>query len=231
MDEGLIRANARAFKKSIDEFYDGNGLVCYASKAFCCKEMCRIMHEEGIGLDVVSGGELYTAINSGFPTNKICFHGNNKVDDELTLAISHGVQRIVVDNIFELKRLNELAIKLRKKVGILLRIKPGIDAHTHDFIRTGQIDSKFGFALETGEAFEAVQLAINSENLELSGLHCVITSYSIHYTKLYDEIKNSRLSPCGAVKCSVAFRTHTHRTRPYLRGRVRTNSGRTKCDY
>lgn len=176
MDEGLIRANARAFKKSIDEFYDGNGLVCYASKAFCCKEMCRIMHEEGIGLDVVSGGELYTAINSGFPTNKICFHGNNKVDDELTLAISHGVQRIVVDNIFELKRLNELAIKLRKKVGILLRIKPGIDAHTHDFIRTGQIDSKFGFALETGEAFEAVQLAINSENLELSGLHCHIGS-------------------------------------------------------
>lgn len=176
MDEELIRENCRSFKTSIDKYYNGKGLVCYASKAFCCKEICRIMHEEGMGLDVVSSGELYTAINAGFPINQICFHGNNKVEDELTLAISYGVQRIVVDNIFELNKLNDLAGKLRKKVGIMFRIKPGIDAHTHDFVKTGQIDSKFGFALETGEAFEAVKLALSCENLELRGLHCHIGS-------------------------------------------------------
>jgi len=176
MDEALIRENCKSFKASIEKFYDGKGLVCYASKAFCCKEICRIMHEEGIGLDVVSSGELYTAINAGFPTNMVCFHGNNKVEDELTLAISYGVQRIVVDNVFELNKINDLAGKLHKKVGIMLRIKPGIDAHTHDFIRTGQIDSKFGFALETGEAFEAVKLALECDNLQLKGIHCHIGS-------------------------------------------------------
>lgn len=176
MDEGLIRENCKAFKSSMDNFYEGKGLVCYASKAFCCKEICRIMAEEGLGLDVVSSGELCTAINAGFPTNKICFHGNNKTDDELTYAMRYGVERVVVDNIFELERLDALAGKLHKKIGIMFRIKPGIDAHTHDFIRTGQIDSKFGFALETGEAFEAVKKAIKCQNITLRGLHCHIGS-------------------------------------------------------
>ena len=176
MDEGLIREHCRSFKQSMDKYYGGNGLVCYASKAFCCKHMCRIMNEEGMGLDVVSQGELYTAISSGFPTAKICFHGNNKTDDELTLAISHGVGRIIVDNIYELNRLDELAQKLHKKPNIMFRIKPGIDAHTHDFVKTGQIDSKFGFALETGEAMEAVKEAVALENVNLVGLHCHIGS-------------------------------------------------------
>ena len=176
MDEELIRQNSNLFKNSIDKFYNGNGMVCYASKAFCCKEMCRIMNEEGIGLDVVSGGELNTAISVGFPTDKICFHGNNKSKDELTLAIRYGVNRIVVDNLTELEKLNTLAEKHHKNVGIFLRIKPGVDAHTHDFIRTGQIDSKFGFALETGEAFNAIEQAINYEHIEFRGIHCHIGS-------------------------------------------------------
>lgn len=176
MDEALIRENCRSFKKSIDRYYGGKGLVCYASKAFCCKAICRVMMSENIGLDVVSEGELYTAASVGFPMENVCFHGNNKTDGELSLAIEHKVGRIIVDNIFELERLNKLAKEKGLKANIMYRIKPGIDAHTHDFVRTGQIDSKFGFALETGEAFEAVQKAISLENIELVGLHCHIGS-------------------------------------------------------
>ncbi|MCH5349437.1 MAG: diaminopimelate decarboxylase [Oscillospiraceae bacterium] len=176
MDEDLIRENCRSFKNSIDKYYGGEGLVCYASKAFCCKAMCRIMMDEGIGLDVVSEGELFTASSVGFPMDKVCFHGNNKTDEELSLAIRYGVGRIIVDNIYELERLNRLAGESGKKVNIMYRIKPGIDAHTHDFIRTGQIDSKFGFALETGEAFDAVRKTLEMENVDLVGLHCHIGS-------------------------------------------------------
>lgn len=176
MDEDLIRENCRSFKNSIDRFYDGRGRACFASKAFCCKAICRIIAEEGMGLDVVSAGELYTAISAGFPMEKICFHGNNKTKDELTLAISHGVGRIAVDNLEELHMLDSLCAKLNKRADIIFRIKPGIDAHTHDFVRTGQIDSKFGFALQTGEALNAVKEAIALGHVTLKGLHCHIGS-------------------------------------------------------
>ena len=175
-DENEIRNNLREFKKSIDENYGGNGLVVYASKAFCCKEMCRICTQEGTGIDVVSGGELYTALSVGFPTDRIVFHGNNKTYDELVMAVTNNVGRIIVDNVTELESLNEVAASQGKTVGIMLRIKPGIDAHTHDFIRTGQIDSKFGFALETGEAMAAVKEALKMPNIKLRGLHCHIGS-------------------------------------------------------
>lgn len=176
MDEGLIREHCRSFKESMDRYYGGQGLVCYASKAFCCKAMCRIMLEEGLGLDVVSEGELYTALSVGFPAEKLCFHGNNKTDHELSYALENGVGRIIVDNIYELDRLNRLAEKTGRTANIMYRIKPGIDAHTHNFIMTGQIDSKFGFALETGEAYEAVKKAIECSHINLVGLHCHIGS-------------------------------------------------------
>lgn len=176
MDEGLIREHCRSFKESMDKYYGGQGLVCYASKAFCCKAMCRIMLEEGLGLDVVSEGELYTALSVGFPAEKLCFHGNNKTDHELSYALENGVGRIIVDNIYELERLNRLAEKTGRTANIMYRIKPGIDAHTHNFIMTGQIDSKFGFALETGEAYEAVKKAIECSHINLVGLHCHIGS-------------------------------------------------------
>ena len=175
-DEEQIRKNCRDFVKSIEENYDGHGLACYASKAFSCLEMCRICKDEKMGLDVVSGGEIFTAVKAGFPTDKICFHGNNKTIDELTMALDNNIGRIVVDNIEELKTLSDLAAKTNKTAKIMFRIKPGIDAHTHSFIRTGQIDSKFGFALETGEAMKAVKLAIDAKNIELCGVHCHIGS-------------------------------------------------------
>lgn len=176
MDENQVRKHCKSFKESIDRFYDGNGLVCYASKAFSCKEMYRIVASEGLGVDVVSGGELYTAMEAGTDPKKVCFHGNNKTIEELKMALSYGVGRIVADNIYEMKNLDALCREYGKKADILLRIKPGVDAHTHDFIRTGQIDSKFGFALETGEAFEAVKFALNCENLNFTGVHCHIGS-------------------------------------------------------
>ena len=138
--------------------------------------MCRICAEEGVGIDVVSGGELYTALSVGFPTDKIVFHGNNKTRDELIMAVDNNVGRVIVDNITELENLNAIAADKGKNIGIMLRIKPGIDAHTHEFIKTGQIDSKFGFALETGEALEAIKTALVMSNVTLRGLHCHIGS-------------------------------------------------------
>lgn len=176
MDEQQIRANCRKYKNSIDRFYDGNGIVAYASKAFCCKAICKIALEEGLGLDVVSSGELYTAKSVGFPPERIYFHGNNKTVPELADALAYGVGRIVVDNLTELELLNKLAAAQHKKVKIMLRIKPGIDAHTHAFIRTGQIDSKFGLALETEEAMQAVKAALACSHIELTGIHCHIGS-------------------------------------------------------
>ncbi len=176
MDENVIRSNMRAFKSSMDQYYGGKGLVCYASKAFSCKEIYRIAKEEGIGADVVSIGEMYTAKSVGFPMDQVCFHGNNKTRRELEAALDWGVTRIVVDNLTELHTLSALAKEKGIIAEILLRIKPGIDAHTHDFIRTGQIDSKFGLALETGEAMEGVKEALAAESVTLRGLHCHIGS-------------------------------------------------------
>ena len=175
-DENEIRKNLKEFRKSIDDEYGGNGLVVYASKAFCCKEMMRICMQEGVGVDVVSGGELYTALSVDFPTENIVFHGNNKIYDELVMAVENNVGRVIVDNLTELETLNTIAAEKGAKIGIMLRIKPGIDAHTHSFIKTGQIDSKFGFALETGEALDAIKEAISMSNVELRGLHCHIGS-------------------------------------------------------
>ena len=176
MDEELVRKNLRRFHESMQKYYGGKGYVHYASKAFSCKEMCRIVDSEGDGLDVVSIGELYTAVQADFPMEKIGFHGNNKTDEELRYAVEKGVGHIIVDNIDELRRLENISAELKARPDIMFRIKPGIDAHTHQFIMTGQIDSKFGFALETGEAFEAVKEAVACENVRLAGLHCHIGS-------------------------------------------------------
>ncbi|MBR5682300.1 MAG: diaminopimelate decarboxylase [Ruminococcus sp.] len=176
MDEQVVRTSLRRFHDSMNKYYDGKGEVHYASKAFSCMEMCRIVASEGDGLDVVSIGELYTAVKAGFPMEKVGFHGNNKTDEELEYALKVGVGHIIVDNISELHRLEIIAEKSNSQPKIMFRIKPGIDAHTHDFVKTGQIDSKFGFALETGEAFEAVKEAVSCKNVKLVGLHCHIGS-------------------------------------------------------
>ena len=176
IDEDLLRENCRVYKNAMDKYYGGNGLVLYANKALCTLFTCRVAMEEGLGIDVVSGGELYTAIKAGFPMDKVYFHGNNKTADEIELAVKNGVGCFIVDNIYELETLNETAKKYGVVQNIMFRIKPGVDAHTHDFIRTGQIDSKFGVALENGEAFEIVEKASKMSNVKVTGVHCHIGS-------------------------------------------------------
>lgn len=176
LDEDLFRRNCRVYKNAMDKYYNGNGLVLYANKAFCSLYTCKIVAQEGLGADVVSGGELYTAIKAGFPMDRIYFHGNNKTVEELEMAVSNGVGHIICDNIYELEKLNEIAKAHGVVQDIMFRIKPGIDAHTHSFIQTGQIDSKFGVALENGEAFEIYKKAHEMSNVNPDGIHCHIGS-------------------------------------------------------
>lgn len=176
MDEETVRSACREIKGAIDKYYDSFGTVTYASKALCIKKMCRIMKEEGLGLDVVSGGELFTAVSSGFPMEKIHYHGNNKTDEEILMGLKNRVGKFVVDNFDELETLDELARREGVVQKILLRITPGVEAHTHDFIKTGQIDSKFGAAIKTGAAYELTKAALSKKNVELIGFHCHIGS-------------------------------------------------------
>ena len=176
MDEDVVRKNCLAYKNSIDKFYDGKGKVLFASKALSAVFMYKIVKECGLGVDVVSGGELYTALKAGTNPEDICFHGNSKSEKELYEAISQNVGRIVVDNREELFRIEKIAGDLNKKQKILFRIKPGVDAHTHQFIMTGQIDSKFGVAMENGEAIEIMKTAATLKNVEVVGADCHIGS-------------------------------------------------------
>lgn len=174
MDRARIEENMRAYKSAIDEAYAGRGLVLYASKAFSAKEIYRIANTEGLGVDVVSGGELHTALSAGFPAEKICMHGNNKSMDELRFAIESGVGRIVADSAEELDILDKLLEGKEKLPRVLVRIRPGIEAHTHDFIQTGQEDSKFGVSLASGDALRV--LCRTYKNYKISGVHCHIGS-------------------------------------------------------
>ena len=176
MDEDAIRSTCREYRKAMLRHYGKNFLVAFASKAFCTKYMYKILAEENMGADVVSGGELYTALKAGFPMNRVYFHGNNKTDDEIKLALSSGVGRFVADNTEELSRLNEIAAAEGCVADISFRIKPGVEAHTHEFIKTGQIDSKFGVALINDEAFDFAKTALGLKNIRLVGVHCHIGS-------------------------------------------------------
>ncbi|MBU8850860.1 diaminopimelate decarboxylase [Priestia megaterium] len=174
-DVSLIRQRARGFKETFEK-HGVKAQVAYASKAFSTIAMVQVVHEEGLSLDVVSGGELYTALAADFPKERIHFHGNNKSRAELEMAIKEDVGCIVVDNFYEITLLQELTEQYQKKMPVLLRLTPGIEAHTHDYILTGQEDSKFGFDLQNGQADEAVRLVQESKGLELLGIHCHIGS-------------------------------------------------------
>ena len=175
MDEKFIRDNCRRFYNSFNA-QGGQNKVAYAGKAFLTIAMCEIVHCEGLYLDVVSGGELYTAYKAGFPLKKVYFHGNNKTIDEITMAVELGVGTFVVDNLHEMEIINEKAKEKGIIQRVLLRITPGIEAHTHDYIKTGQIDSKFGFTTLNNELEEVIKTALVLSNIKLAGLHCHIGS-------------------------------------------------------
>ncbi|MFW6149097.1 MAG: diaminopimelate decarboxylase [Atribacterota bacterium] len=171
--ESIIREKCReytsAFKECNIDFE-----VLYAGKAFLVQSMCRILQGEGFGLDVSSGGEIYTALSAGFPGERIYFHGNNKSEEELRFAIKENVGTIIIDNLYELQLVDQIANELNKKVNIMVRIIPGVDTHTHEKIRTGQVDSKFGIPIR--DFLEVFPQIIKKDHLIYQGIHCHIGS-------------------------------------------------------
>ena len=176
MDEERIRQRIRTYKEAFEAFFPEGSMPEYASKAFSCKSIYRILAEEGINADVVSVGELYTALKAGFSAKKCFFHGNDKTDRDIEFAIKHGVGHFVADSLEEVYSINKTASDYGIIQSILLRVTPGIDPHTHQKISTGSVDSKFGIALETGQAAEAVKEILSLNHIKLCGFHCHVGS-------------------------------------------------------
>ncbi len=175
-DEAKIRHNCRTYLEAVREGFGDDARVMYASKAASFKQLYRIIKEEGLGVDVVSCGEIYTASAVDFPLENAYFHSNNKTDSDIEFAIQKGVGCFVVDNAEELFAIDEIAKMFGIKQRIMLRITPGIDPHTYAAVATGKVDSKFGSAIETGQAKAITSLALTFENLELTGFHCHVGS-------------------------------------------------------
>ncbi|MBQ8239109.1 MAG: diaminopimelate decarboxylase [Oscillospiraceae bacterium] len=186
MDEELIRSRCRAYKAAMEQYLPAGSHPLYASKALSMKRIYEIMREEGMGVDVVSVGELYTAAKAGFPMENAYFHGNSKTDRDIALAMDHGIGYFVCDNADELDAINAEAGRRGIRQKLLLRLTPGIDPHTHEKINTGRIDSKFGAAIETGQAEELILRALGKENVELCGYHCHIGSQIFDPTPFCD---------------------------------------------
>ena len=198
-DQKYIEDISLTYKNSLENYY-GDGLILYASKAFSAKGIYRLIGNLGLGCDVVSGGELYTALSAGFNSNKIYFHGNNKTFNELKYAIESNVSTIVVDSLQEADDIKKIASELNRVQDVLIRVNPGVEAHTHHYVQTANISSKFGFSISNGDAEKAVLYVKNLKYLNLKGLHChigsqifEIKSFLIATDKMlafYNELKN-----------------------------------------
>ena len=176
MDEAVIRNRCREYKAAVAAYFPAGSMPLYASKALSLKRIYEIMQQEQMGIDVVSSGELFTAVRGGFPMENAYFHGNSKTDADIAFAMDHGLGCFVCDNEDELNAINAEAGKRGIRQKILLRLTPGIDPHTHEKINTGRIDCKFGAAIETGQAEALILNALSKENIELRGYHCHIGS-------------------------------------------------------
>lgn len=176
MDEDRIRDNCRMYRQAFRENFPAGSLPLYACKAACFRQMARIAAEEGLALDVVSAGEIHTALSAGFPAEKIYFHGDAKTDDEIRYALEASIGYFIVDNPTELLLLQNAAEQAGVRQKILLRITPGIDPHTYEAVNTGRVDVKFGVPLETGQALQFAKDALSMNSLEVAGLHCHVGS-------------------------------------------------------
>ncbi|MEM9605848.1 MAG: diaminopimelate decarboxylase [Actinomycetota bacterium] len=198
-DEEHLRARCR---EAVEAFGDG---AVYATKAFLCTAMARLVHEEGMRLDVATGGELFVALHAGVPADRLVMHGNNKSLTELAEALDAGVGRIVIDSFEEIDRLEALVAEGHPVPQVHVRITPGVEAHTHEFVRTGQDDSKFGFGVNSGDAERAVKRVASSTALDLVGLHCHIGSQVFRvesYTEAM-EVISAFAAPFGLPELSV----------------------------
>ena len=182
MDEGRIRERCREYKQAMTAFLPAGSRPLYASKAMSIKQLYKIMAEEDMGVDVVSPGELYTAVKAGFPMENVYFHGSSKTDQDIRFAMEHRIGFFVCDNEDELDAIDAEAARQGLCQKILLRLAPGIDPHTHEKINTGRVDSKFGVAIETGQAAKLVGKALSKKNVALWGYHCHVGS------QLFDEV-------------------------------------------
>ena len=186
IDEATLRGICRDYKSAFKDYK--NIKMMYASKALCTSAIAKILDSEGFGFDTVSAGEIYTVKNAGVDMSKVLFNGNNKSESELKLALDYKVGRFSVDNFYEAELLNNIATQKGVVADILLRITPGIECHTHDYIQTGQIDSKFGFDLS--QIDEIIELILNQyKNLHLKGLHAHIGSQIFELKSYYDEVE------------------------------------------
>jgi len=186
LDESAVRARCREYIAAMQENLPAGSRPLYASKALSFKRIYEIMREEGMGIDVVSSGELHTAVRAGFPMENAFFHGNSKTDRDIALAMDSGLGYFVCDNADELAAIDAEAGRRGFRQKVLLRLTPGIDPHTHAKINTGRVDSKFGAAIETGQAEALILLALSKANVELCGYHCHIGSQIFEHEPFCD---------------------------------------------
>ncbi len=176
MDEEFMRERMRDYRQSLEDAFNGESAIAYASKAFICQAMCAIVREEGLYMDVASAGELYTAKTAGFPMDKILFHGNFKSVEELEMCVELGVGYVVIDSFEEIDKLDSICQSTGRRANVMVRCNPGVDPHTHRLISTGQEDSKFGFNIKDGSAYSAVEMANAKQNLDVDAVHCHVGS-------------------------------------------------------
>ncbi len=188
LDVNNVREKMQVYKNGLERYFGNGSFPCYASKALSIKEIYRIAKQEGIGIDVVSSGEIFTAKSVDFPLEKSFFHGNNKTDFDIEFAIDNGVGYFVADNTEEINAISKIASIKGVTQKILIRITPGIDPHTNAKITTGQVDSKFGTPIETGQAFEMVETALKTQNVELYGFHCHVGSQCFESSAFIDAV-------------------------------------------
>lgn len=196
MDENRLRENMRAYVRGMARAFGPGALPAYAGKALCFKQLYRILAEEGMGADVVSGGELYTALQAGFSMEKVYFHGNHKEEWEIALALDSGVFCFMADNEYELENLSRMAGARGIRAKVMLRLTPGVDPHTYAAVNTGKMDCQFGRPVETGQAAEFVKKALDTPHLDVLGYHCHLGSqifttdpYRIAIEKMLDLMK------------------------------------------
>ncbi len=175
-DEATILARAQTFRETLSSAYPGRATVCYAAKAYCAPWLLELLAPRGVGLDVVSGGELHAAVVAKFPRERVYFHGNNKSEDELALALDQRIGRVVVDNLEEIALLGRLTSARRVRQAVLLRLGPSVDANTHAHLLTGGADTKFGLDIASGAAEDGVRAILAQPGLELRGFHAHIGS-------------------------------------------------------
>ena len=206
MDENRIRKNINAYKTAFKNYFGDDALMLYASKACSFKYIYKIMSEENVGIDLVSSGELYTAKSAGFDLSKAYFHSNNKTDFDIEYGIENGIGYFVADNIEEINVIEKVCEKLNKTQKILLRLTPGIDTHTYEADQTGKIDSKFGTAIETGQALPLVGEILKLKHIDLRGFHCHVGS-QVFEEDVYERTSKIMIKFFADVKEKYGFET------------------------